>query len=96
MGRALQAPVALDAARLTASESTEATSYVIFRHPHAVDVSNGYSLVVPIVDVATPAREVSVYRAETHARHPLAAIDITNDSGSGLSDPSSANLHSLT
>ena len=79
-----EAPAAMDAAKLTASESTEATSYVIFRHPDAVTVSNGYSLVVPIVARSLKAERLALYQPDTDATHPLAAIGLINDSATAL------------
>ena len=68
-----------DAARITAAESTEATSYVIFRHPRPVSVDNGFSLVVPIVAGEFEADRLALYQPDSHATHPFAAVRLEND-----------------
>jgi len=73
-----------DLARVTASESTEATSYVLFRHPTPVTVANGYSVVIPIVSRALDAERLALYQPETHATHPLATIALKNGSDTAL------------
>ncbi len=67
-----------------AAESKEAATQVTFHMPFTVTVLNGQSLAVPIVDKQVPGELVSLYQPETHARHPLAALKLTNDTDSGL------------
>ena len=81
---AADAAPAPDAARIVASESTEATSYVLFRHKQPVSVSNGFSLSIPIVGRTFTAERLALYQPGTHATHPLAAVNLTNDSGTAL------------
>ncbi|MEM1046536.1 MAG: DUF4139 domain-containing protein [Pseudomonadota bacterium] len=84
VAEAAPAPAPPELARIVASESTEATSYVLFRHPGPVSVANGYSLVVPIIARTFAAERLALYQPETHASHPLAAIRLSNDSATAL------------
>lgn len=72
------------AAPIRVAAGEEAATQVVFRLPGAVTVDIGHSLMVPIVDREVPAWQVSLYQADTHARYLLAAVRLTNDSGSGL------------
>src|SRR5690606_3703659 len=67
-----------------AAESAEATAQVLFRVPQPVTIAAGDSVLVPIVARDVPARRVSVYQPETHPRHPLASVLMTNDADTGL------------
>lgn len=67
-----------------AAESKEAATQVTFHMPFTVTVMNGQSLAVPIVDKEVPGDLVSLYQPDTHARHPLAALKLTNTSGTSL------------
>ncbi len=78
----LAAPVALAGTR--SAEGEEAATQVVFRVPHLVSVDSGYSLVVSIVNREIPARRFAHYQPRTHARHPLAAVRLENDTGTGL------------
>lgn len=79
------APAAAPArSQVMASASSEATSYVIFRHPQPVTLSNGHSLSIPIVSRSLKAERVAFYQPRTHATHPLAAIGLRNDSNTAL------------
>ncbi len=71
-------------ARVLAAASTEAATSVRFRVPRAVSVTSGQSLLIPIVDRAIPARRLALYQPQTHARHPLATVEIRNDGETGL------------
>jgi hypothetical protein len=64
--------------------SEEATTQVLFRVPGAVSLPAGHSLVIPIVSREMPAERLALYDAQASAAHPLAAVRLTNDSGSGL------------
>ena len=66
------------------AESTEAAAQVLFRLPKPVSVGKGYSVNVPIVDRDVPIQRISIYQPATHARHPLASIELKNDGPSGL------------
>ncbi|WP_448191123.1 DUF4139 domain-containing protein [Azospirillum sp. sgz301742] len=72
------------AAEPMAAEATEATTQVVFRYPQPVSAPNGSSLLLPIVARAVPAARLDLYQPGTQPRHPLAAVRLDNDSGSGL------------
>lgn len=67
-----------------AAASEDAATQVVFRLAEPVSAESGQSLLVPIIDGAVPAQAVALYQPGTHARHPLAAVRLTNDTGSGL------------
>lgn len=72
------------AAQPAAAEATEATTQVIFRYPQPVSAPNGSSLLLPIVARAVPAERLDLYQPGTQPRHPLAAVRLDNDAGTGL------------
>ena len=72
------------AAPVRTAVSRDAATQVIFRVPGKLSVTTGYSLMVPIVNHDIPAQRISLYQYQTHPSHPLAAVRLTNDSGSGL------------
>ncbi len=72
------------AAPVGTAVSQEAATQVIFRVPGTITVETGRSLMIPIVDQDVPIRRISLYQRATHARHPLAAVRLTNDTGSSL------------
>lgn len=76
-----EAPVARPAFLTAASESA---TQVVFRVPRPVSIASGHSLVVPIADRKMPAVRVSLYQRRTHADHPVASAELTNDSKTGL------------
>ncbi|MEI6204137.1 MAG: hypothetical protein WCP68_19495, partial [Enhydrobacter sp.] len=49
-----------------------------------VDVANGRTLSIPILDRQVPAERLALYQGDTAARNPLAAIRLTNDGETGL------------
>ncbi len=69
---------------IRAAESAEAAAQVLFRVPQPVTIAAGDSVLVPVVAQDVPARRLSVYQPETHPRHPLASVLLTNDTGTGL------------
>jgi hypothetical protein len=66
------------------AQSAESATQVTFHMPFTVTVMNGQSLAVPIVDKSVPGELVSVYQPDTHARHPLAALKLSNSTGVSL------------
>lgn len=72
------------AAEPVAAAATEATTQVIFRYPQPVSAPNGSSLLLPIVARTVPAAHLDLYQPGTQPRHPLAAVRLNNDSGTGL------------
>ena len=65
-------------------EASDAATQVVFKFPRAVNVDNGRTLSIPIIDRQVPALRMALYQADTAARNPLAAIRLTNDGESGL------------
>ncbi|WP_035694010.1 DUF4139 domain-containing protein [Azospirillum halopraeferens] len=78
------APAPSQPAALTTAEARDAATQVVFRYPQPVTVAAGQSLMLPVVARPVPAAAVGLYRPDTHARHPLAAVRVANDTGSGL------------
>ena len=81
---AMSAPAPQRAAEPLAAESAEATAQVLFRYPQPVSVPNGGTLMMPITARAVPAERLALYQPGTQPRHPLAAVRLNNDAGSGL------------
>ena len=75
---------ALPPASIIAAGAAEEATQVAFTPPYPVDVAAGQSLVLPLIDRDLPARQVELYQPATDARHPLAAVELSNASGSGL------------
>jgi hypothetical protein len=71
-------------AQLVEAAADEAATQVVFRVPYPVSVASGHSLMVPLISRALPAERVSLFQPETHPRHPLATLRITNDGTTGL------------
>ncbi len=65
-------------------EATDAATQVTFKFPRPVDVANGRTLSIPILDRQVPAERLALFQADTAARNPLAAIRLTNDGETGL------------
>jgi hypothetical protein len=65
-------------------EATDAATQVVFRFPRPVSVDNGRTLSIPILDRQVPAQRLALYRADTAARNPLAAVRLSNDGETGL------------
>jgi hypothetical protein len=72
------------AAVANAAGSAEATTQVLFRFPNRFDLKSGQSMMLPFVSRNVPMERVSVFQPETHPTHPLAAVELTNDGGTGL------------
>jgi len=70
--------------RVTAAESSEAATQVVFTVPTPITVQNGHSVMVPLVGDDIPATTLSLYQPETHPLHPLASVNLKNDSKIGL------------
>ncbi|HVC57473.1 MAG TPA: DUF4139 domain-containing protein [Stellaceae bacterium] len=84
MAQAAPASAAPPPARIEAATAEEEATQIAFTAPGTVDVAAGQSLVLPLVDRELPARRVDLYQPSVDARHPLAAIELTNASGTGL------------
>ncbi|HUE45713.1 MAG TPA: DUF4139 domain-containing protein [Aestuariivirgaceae bacterium] len=85
MGAELQAKASPGrVAPVEAALAEEAATQVTFRIPHPVSAPAGHSLMVPIISREVPATRVSLYQPDTHPRHPLASLRLTNDGDTGL------------
>ena len=71
-------------ARIDAAAATEDATQVAFTAPYKVTVAAGQSLVLPLLDRELPARRIDLYQPSVNPLHPLAAVAMTNDSGTGL------------
>lgn len=71
-------------AKPISADAREGATQVTFHMPFTVTVMNGQSLAVPIVDKVVPGELVSVYQPDTDVRHPLAALKLSNTSGTSL------------
>ena len=80
----MAAPAPTQMAAMGGAATEDAATQVVFRIADPVDVAAGESLSVPIVSRAVPAQIVALYQPGADARHPLAAVRLTNDSGAGL------------
>jgi hypothetical protein len=67
-----------------ASQTRDTGAAVTFTLPGKVTVLNGQSLSVPVINQQTAAARVAVYQPQTHPRHPLHAVKLVNDTGTGL------------
>ena len=83
-GMASGAAPALDMAQVVAASSDEATTQVVFRFPEPVSLADGGSILLPVIARDLPAERLSLYQPSTDPTHPLASINIDNDSESGL------------
>ena len=71
-------------AQIVAAEATEDTTQIAFTLPLKVSADAGQSMVLPIIDRELPGRRIDLYQPETSAQHPLAAVELTNASDTGL------------
>lgn len=81
---AMTAPGAPTESRVNAAESSDAATQVVFTMPTPITVANGHSLMVPLIGQDIPASRISLYQPGTHALHPLASVELKNDSDIGL------------
>ncbi|MBS0546976.1 MAG: DUF4139 domain-containing protein [Proteobacteria bacterium] len=65
-------------------QATDEATQVTFKFPRPVDLVNGKTLSIPILDRQVPAERLALYQADTASRNPLAAIRLTNDGDTGL------------
>lgn len=72
------------AATLNAAASEEATTQVRFHFADPVTLAAGQSMLMPFLSEKLPMERLSVYQPDTHPRHPLAAVQVTNKGDSGL------------
>lgn len=68
----------------TAAASSEATTQVLFHFADRLSLPSGQSLLMPFTSGKLAMTRLSVYQPDTHPRHPLAAVEMTNGGDSGL------------
>ena len=71
-------------ARIDAAAAAEDPTQVAFTAPYKITVAAGQSLVLPLLDRDLPARRIDLYQPSVNPQNPLAAIELTNDGGTGL------------
>ena len=67
-----------------ATAREDASTQVVLRLSEPVTVPSGQSLTVPVIDATVQADTIALYQPNTHPRHPLAAVKLKNDTGTGL------------
>lgn len=67
-----------------AAVGAEGAEQVLFTLPIPVSVKNGYSAMLPIVDRSLPTLRVSLFQPATQERHPLASVQVRNDTATSL------------
>lgn len=77
-------PPPMQMAQMTSASAEETASQVTFAFPQPVDLPAGHSLMVPFVSHTMPAEKLWVYQPDTNFQHPLAAVSMKNDGGTGL------------
>ncbi len=80
----MMAPAPARLADVQAASAGQTASQMIFRFPQKVALPAGNTLMIPFSDRKVPADRVYLYQPDTNARHPLASVEITNDSDSGF------------
>ncbi|HEV2336352.1 MAG TPA: DUF4139 domain-containing protein [Stellaceae bacterium] len=71
-------------AGIEAGTAVEEATQIAFSAPYKVSVAAGQSLLLPLLDRELPVRRVDLYQPSLDPRHPLAAIELTNKSDTGL------------
>jgi Domain of unknown function (DUF4139) len=71
-------------AAANAAEAEEASTQLLYRFPAKISLGTGQTMMVPFVDREANAKPVWLYQPETAPRHPLAAVQLTNDGEAGL------------
>jgi hypothetical protein len=67
-----------------AAEAEEAATQISYRFPQKVTLTNGSTMMVPFVDREISAARTWLYQPETNGRHPLASIQLKNDTETAL------------
>jgi hypothetical protein len=74
-------PVAAGADQIAASD---AVTQVSFKFSRPINVDNGRTLSIPILDRDVAGQRIALYQPDATARNPLAAVKFTNDGDTGL------------
>jgi len=83
----MAAPAAAPApppAQMVAASAAEEATQIAFTAPYKVSVAAGQSLVLPLLDRELPTRRIDLYQPSVDRAHPLAAVELTNKSDTGL------------
>ncbi len=67
-----------------AAEAEEAATQISYRFPEKVTLSNGSTMMVPFVDREITAARTWLYQPDTNAVHPLASVQLKNDTETAL------------
>ncbi|MBN34838.1 MAG: hypothetical protein CMM46_08690 [Rhodospirillaceae bacterium] len=78
------APRPTQIAAVDAATGGEAATQVVFRIDEPVTVASGQSLSVPVISSVPPDEMIALYQLLVSASHPLAAVELSNDIGLGL------------
>jgi len=83
---AAAAPAAppLAQAPIEAAAAAEEATQIAFTAAYKVSVAAGQSLVLPLLDRELPMRRIDLYQPSVNLHHPLAAVELTNKSDTGL------------
>ncbi len=82
---AMAAPAAAPPpAQIEAASAAEEATQIAFTAPYKISVAAGQSLVLPLLDRELPARRIDLYQPASNRQHPLAAVELTNKSDTGL------------
>jgi hypothetical protein len=83
-GAAPAAAPPLGQAELIAAQSEDAATQVLFAAPGPVTLGSGETLSLPIASRQVPVERLAFYQPSVNAQHPLAAVQMVNDTGAGL------------
>jgi hypothetical protein len=67
-----------------AAEAEEAPTQLLYRFPARISLATGHTMMVPFLDREVAASRTWLYQPDTHARRPLAAVRLRNDSDATL------------
>jgi hypothetical protein len=77
-------PPPLAQAPIEAAAAAEEATQIAFTAAYKVSVAAGQSLVLPLLDRELPMRRIDLYQPLVNPHHPLAAVELTNKSDTGL------------
>ncbi|MGD9536211.1 MAG: DUF4139 domain-containing protein [Alphaproteobacteria bacterium] len=67
-----------------ATAREDAATQIVLRIAEPITLASGQSLTVPVIDAAVPSETIALYQPGVQARHPLAAVRLANQTGTGL------------
>ncbi|HTR88229.1 MAG TPA: DUF4139 domain-containing protein [Reyranella sp.] len=65
-------------------QATDAATQVVFKFPRSVNVANGRTLSIPMIDRELPGQRLALFQSDSSQRNPMAAVRLTNDGDTGL------------